>query len=231
MLIQFGPGIADARGSIGGNTFSRNRFGAYMRARTTPVNPQSSRQNLIRAAISALAGQWSQVLTQAQRDAWEVYAASITRSNKLGQQIKLTGFNMFVRSNSIRLQNLDDVVVAGPTTLTLPGADPTYAVEVDEANQELSITFDEDLSWNQIDDGFMYVYMSHPKNTGVNFVGGPFRLAGALDGNTATPLTSPQILPAPFPVAENQVIVCRARIAEADGRLSDTFQSQSAVVA
>lgn len=231
MLVQYGGGILDASGSVGGQTHARNRFGPYIRARTTPVNPQSPRQNLIRAAISALAGQWSQILTQLQRDAWEVYASNITRSNKLGMQIKLTGFNMFIRSNSVRLQNLDGVVVAGPATLTLPGADPTFAVEVDETNQQLSVTFDPDLSWNQIDDGFMYVYMSQPKNTGVNFVGGPFRLAGALDGSTATPLTSPQVIAAPFPVAEDQVIVCRARIAEADGRLSDTFQSQSSVVA
>lgn len=231
MLVQYGGGIQDARGSIGGQTHSRNRFGNYVRARTTPVNPKSSRQNLIRAAISSLAQQWSNILDQAQRDLWEVYADSITRTNKLGQQIKLTGFNHFIRSNSIRLQSADSVILPGPTVLTLPGADPVFEVEVDETNQEISVTFDETLAWNQEDNGFMYVFMSQPKQVGINFIGGPFRLAGALDGATGTPLTSPQVLAVPFPVAENQVIVCRARISELDGRLSDTFQFQSSVIA
>jgi len=231
MLVQYGGGILDARGSIGGQTASRNRFGNYIRARITPVNPQSSRQNLVRASISALAAQWSGTLTQLQRDAWEVYADSITRQNKLGAQIKLTGFNHFVRSNAPRLQNVDSVIVAGPTTLTLPGADPVFACEVDETGQEISVTFDPLLAWNIIDDGFMYVYMSEPKNVGTNFIGGPFRLAGAIDGDTASPPTSPQILSVPFPVAEGQALVCRARISEVDGRLSDLFQHSSAVVA
>jgi len=230
-LVQYGGGVLDARGSVGGQVHSRNRYGNYIRARTTPVNPQSSRQNLIRAAISALAAAWSGTLTQLQRDAWEVYADAITRQNALGQQIKLTGFNHFVRSNAPRLQNVDAVVAAGPTTLTLPGADPIFACEVDEAGQEISVTFDPLLAWNIIDDGFMYVYMSSPKVAGTNFIGGPFRLAGAIDGDTASPPTSPQILSVPFPVAEGQALVCKARISEVDGRLSDPFQHSSAVVA
>lgn len=230
-LVQYGGGILDARGSIGGQVHSRNRNGNYIRARTTPVNPQSGRQNTIRAAIGSLAQQWSTVLTALQRAAWEVYADSITRTNKLGAQIKLTGFNHFIRCNSIRLQAADSVIVAGPTTLSLPPQDPVFECEVDEAGQEISVTFDDTLGWASIDDGEMYVSMSSPKSAGVSFVGGPFRVAGALDGDTASPLTSPQVLAVPFPVAESQVIVCQARISEADGRLSDLFRHQSAVVA
>ena len=230
-LVQYGGGILDARGSIGGQVHSRNRYGSYIRARTTPVNPQSTRQNKIRSVIQALSQRWSNTLTQAQRDAWEVYAAAITRANKLGAQIKLTGFNMFVRSNAPRGQSDDGIVDAGPTTLTLPTSDPIFACEVDETAQQISVTFDPLLAWNIIDDGFMYISMSIPKATGTNFIGGPFRLAGAIDGDTASPPTSPQLLSVPFPVAEGQAVVCKARISEVDGRLSDFFQHKSAVVA
>lgn len=230
-LVQYGGGILDARGSIGGQVHSKNRFGSYIRARTTPVNPRSSRQNAVRAAIANLAQYWSGTLTQLQRDAWEVYAAAITRTNKLGAQIKLTGFNMFIRSNAARVQCGGAVVAAGPTTLTLPGADITFACEVDEAGQEISVTFDAAASWNIIDEGFLSVFMSIPKAVGTNFIGGPFRFADSIDGDTASPPTSPQVLPVPFPVAEGQALVCRARIMEADGRLSDLFQHASAVVA
>jgi len=230
-LVQYGGGVLDTRGSIGGQVHSRNRYGNYIRARTTPVNPQSSRQNKIRACIQSLAQYWSSTLLQAERDAWEVYADAIVRQNKLGGQIKLTGFNHFIRSNSIRLQSDDSVIEPGPTLLTLPGADPIFVCEVDETGQEISVTFDPLLAWNIIDDGEMYVFMSEPKAVGTNFIGGPWRLAGAIDGDTASPPTSPQILSVPYPVAEGQAVVCRARISEADGRLSDYFQHASAVVA
>lgn len=230
-LVQFGGGVLDMRGSIGGQVFSRNRFGNYIRSRITPVNPQSSRQNKIRNVIQSLAQYWSNTLTQAERDEWEVYAAAIVRVNKLGAQIKLTGFNHFIRSNSIRSQLDESIIESGPVVLTLPPSDPIFECEVDETNQEISVTFDPLLAWNIIDDGMMTIAMSIPKATGTNFIGGPFRVAGFIAGNTASPPTSPQTFTAPFPVAEDQVLVCRARISEADGRLSDPFQHGSSVIA
>lgn len=228
-LVQYGGGVLDARGSIGGQVHSRNRFGNYIRARTTPVNPQSSRQNKVRASVGSLAQRWSNVLTQAQRNAWEVYAAAITRTNKLGAQILLTGFNHFIRSNTPLEQSDLTVVDAGPTTLTLPPTDPEMVATVDETNQQISVAFDDALDWIDQDDGHMLVFMSAPKATGTNFIGGPFRLAGVIDGDSTTPPTTPQLLSVPFPVAENQEVVVRARIAEEDGRLSDLFRSQGSV--
>lgn len=231
MKVLYGGGVLAASGSIGGQTASHNRFGNYLRARTTPVNPQSERQNVMRAVTQVLAPAWSGVLTQAQRDAWEVYAANIVRTGSLGVQMKLPGFNMFMRSNSIRLQNLDTRIDDGPTTLILPPGDPQMVGTVDEAGQQISVAFDDTLDWVNQDEGHMYVYMSQPKAAGVNFINGPFRLAGAIDGDGTTAPTSPTVLTVPFPVAELQKIVVRARISEEDGRLSDYFRTQSAVTA
>ena len=230
-LVRLGGGVHDIRGSIGGTVFSKNASGNYIRSRITPVNPNTARQNAIRVAVQSLAPQWSGVLSPAERAGWAVYAANIVRTNKLGGVINLSGYNHFIRGNSIRVQNGDPVVTAFPTDLTLPPGDPLFAVEVDATNQQLSVTFDPALAWSITDDGFMYIYMSLPKAAGVNFIGGPFRLAGAIDGDTASPPTSPQIIPAPFTVAEGQQIACRARISEPDSRLSDYFLSRSAVVA
>lgn len=231
MLVQYGGGILDARGSIGGQTASRNRFGNYLRARITPVNPRSSRQSVIRASIQNLSQRWSTVLTQLERDAWEVYAAAIVRQNKLGAQIKLTGFNMFIRSNSIRSQSADTVIDVGPTTLTLPPGDPLMIGTISTATQQISVAFDDTLNWLDQDEGRMYVFMSIPKSAGVAFVGGPFRLAGSIQGDSTTPPTSPELIGVPFPVATGQIVVVRARISEEDGRLSDLFRSQSSVAA
>ncbi len=230
-LVQYGGGVLDMRGSIGGQVHARNRFGSYIRARTTPVNPQSSRQNKIRVIIQFLAQFWSNTLTQLQRDGWEVYAAAITRSNALGSQIKLTGFNHFIRSNSAYIQAGETVVAAPPTTLTLPTGDPLFVCTVDEAAQQISVVFDDTLAWNTQDGGLLIVSMSIPKATGNNFIGGPMRLASAIVGIDPGGVASPQTMAVPFPVAEGQEIVCSARIAELDGRLSDPFRSQSSVAA
>ena len=230
-LVKYGGGILGMSGSIGGQTHSHNRYGSYIRARTTPVNPQSSRQNKIRAVIQFLAQYWSNTVTQAQRDAWEVYAAAITTSNALGAQIKLTGFNHFIRSNSILLQQDLAIVAAGPTTLTLPEADPAFVCTVDEAAQEISVAYTAGLAWNDQDAGYMIVSMSIPKAAGTNFIGGPVRIADFLTGVNAAPPASPQAIAVPFPVAEGQAVMCSARIVEDDGRLSDPFLHKSAVTA
>jgi len=231
MLVQWGGGILDARGSIGGQTASRNRFGNYLRARITPVNPATDRQNDIRVAIQSLCTLWQETLTPAQRDAWEVYAASITRVNKLGAQIKLTGFNHFIRSNSVRVQNGIVAVAPGPVVLTLPPGDPVFACTVDETNQQISVVFDDTLAWCTQALGQMFVSMSLPHSQASNFVGGPFRVADTIDGIDPGGVASPQVLDCPFPVAEGQIVKCTARIGELDSRLSDPFLSQSSVVA
>lgn len=228
-LVQLGPAVLDIRGSIGGTVFSKNRFGHYMRSRTTPVNPQSDRQNTIRNIIQSVANTWSTVLTQAQRDAWEVYAAAISFVNKLGETVNLTGFNHYVRSNSAVLLVGDSAVAAGPTALSLPASDPTFAAAASEGTQLLSITFDDTLPWANEDDAHMLIYMSAPKNTGVQFIGGPYRYAGTIDGDAVTAPTSPSTIAVPFPVAEDQEIAVRARILRADGRLSEFFRDKISV--
>ncbi|GAH13494.1 unnamed protein product, partial [marine sediment metagenome] len=48
-LVKYGGGIVQMSGSIAGNTFARNRYGNYVRARTKPINPNSDRQVVVRA--------------------------------------------------------------------------------------------------------------------------------------------------------------------------------------
>lgn len=230
-LVQYGGGVLDMRGSIGGQVHSKNRSGSYIRARTTPVNPGTDRQSVVRAAVAALATRWSSVVTAAQRAGWEVYAANITRVNKLGAQIKLTGFNMFIRSNVPRVQTGSPNVDVAPVDLTLPGQDPAFACTIDEAGQEISVVFDDALPWCTQATGRFFVSMSLPHNDSVNFIGGPFRHADTIVGIDPGGAVSPAVIAVPFPVAEGQQVKCSARISEEDGRLSDPFFDQLAVVA
>lgn len=42
--IKFGMMMTDARGKLGGQVFSKNRSGSYVRTKVTPVNPQTTTQ-------------------------------------------------------------------------------------------------------------------------------------------------------------------------------------------
>ena len=219
--LEFG----DIRGSVGGRVYSRNRYGPYIRGRVKPVNPNTARQQAARLNFSDCAVQWSNVLTPVQRTAWNLYAASVSVTNRLGQQIFLSGFNMYLRSNSAILQVPGTKVSAGPTIFTLPGADAQFVPSISEATQLISVVFDDTRDWVDEDAGLLYIYMSQPRSPGRSFIGGPFRFAGAESGDSTTPPTSPFTVAVPFVVVENQRVIVEARIGREDGRLSDLFLS------
>lgn len=212
-----------ASGSLNGTVFSHNRFGMYVRQRSTPVNPSTQRQQDVRAVFTSLVADWSEVLTQAQRDAWNLFGNSVEVLNKVGDPVNLTGLNHFVRSNSVLLQCGLPQVDDGPTTFSLPSVDPTLVATASEATQLLSIAFDDALEWLDEDDAGLAVLMASPKGVGVNFLGGPMRYAGVLLGDSSTPLTTPQTMAVPFVVTEDQKTQVQCRIARADGRVSAPF--------
>ncbi|GAI36760.1 unnamed protein product, partial [marine sediment metagenome] len=127
LLVKYGGGILDMRGSIGGQTHARNRFGSYIRARTSPVNPKSSRQVGARIMMMYLAEQWRESpMDNAKREAWATYAAGVDWRNKVDQVVHLTGFNMFIRSNAALIRAGGTLVTDGPPDIGLPPGDPDF---------------------------------------------------------------------------------------------------------
>jgi len=81
MLSQVGTVI---RGSVGGVTYFANQFHAIlMRARVSPVNPQTMLQSRVRAAFTTAALLWFQQIQQV-RDEWNFYAQSLTYQGPTG---------------------------------------------------------------------------------------------------------------------------------------------------
>ena len=206
-------------GSIGGTVFSRNRFGAYIRARSVPVNPNTARQVVARNAARSISIAWQTVLTQAQRDAWNVYAANVSWTNKLGDTVNLTGLNHYLRSNSLRVQNGIARVDAAPVIFTLATAELALAVTASEATQDLTIDGDAGAAWVGEADAWQFYSMGLPQNGGIAFFGGPYRSVTAIPG--AGPPPFPATPAAVFPFAEGQRLWVRSRIARGDGRLSE----------
>jgi hypothetical protein len=211
-------------GSAGGSTWSRNRFGAYVRSRSMPVNPNTDLQVAARNRVRALTIAWQNTLTPAQRDGWNLYAANVPWKNHLGQDSFLTGLNHYVRSNTARLQAGLVRLDAAPVIFNLASAEQSLGCTASELTQLLSLSFDDTAPWTSEDGAFQQLQMGMPQNAGISFFGGPWRAMTPILGNAGAPPASPVAPAATFPFAANQRIWVRTRIGRADGRLSEFAQ-------
>jgi hypothetical protein len=228
-LITHGIGIADLSGSIGGTTFARNRYGAYARARVKPKNPKSVRQLLIRAGMGSMKSLWS-ALTQPQRQAWDTYGDNVTMINRLGNAVKLSGWNHFVRVNQARVGAGIATNVTAPTLYSLAETDPSIVASADASEQLLSTAFNNALPWAIEAGGYLIVSMSKPQDPGITYYGGPWRYIGKIAGGVVPPI-SPAGLAVYTTVTTGQRVWARYRILRADNRLSEPFHYTGLCVA
>ena len=98
-------------GSIGGHTYSHNKGGQYIRRRSIPVNPTSTRQTLSRSRLATASAAWG-ALTPDQRASWNTYAEVHPVTDALGSSIQLSGQQAYV-ALSARCQAMG---VASPPT-------------------------------------------------------------------------------------------------------------------
>lgn len=165
--------IAAASGSVGGTTFSHNRSGMYMRSRAIPVNPNSTRQQAIRGAMSSLVTYWLATLTAAQRAAWKNYADNTPFTNPLGDSFNLTGQQAFLRANIQRVRGSAAIVASGPTVYdTGQPVTNLASVVVSGGN----ITFNYTVGGAGTDDtGYKLIQIGSALNASRNFFKGPWQ--------------------------------------------------------
>jgi hypothetical protein len=211
-------------GSAGGSVYSHNRFGQYIRTRSIPVNPATDRQVAARNRVQNLTIAWGNTLTQAQRDAWEEYAANVPWQNALGDTAYLTGLNHYLRSNAAKLQAGLARVDDAPTIFNLAQAELALVCNGSNPPTEIEVEFDDTQDWASEDLAAQIVSMGIPKNPSIAFFNGPWRFATALLGNSTTPITSPQTVTTPWTYSVGQRVWVRTRILRADGRLSEFAQ-------
>ena len=225
-MIFTSPIISVGSGSVAGLTFSHNKGGNYIRARTIPTDPNTPEQQAIKSIVGNLAGLWNSQLTSAQRSDWNTYAANVPLLNSLGQSRTVSGIAMYIRSNTARLQSSLARKDAAPTVFTLGDfTNPSFGF--DATNDEVDVTFDAVDAWANEDDAAMLVYASRPQNDTIDFFKGPYRFAGRIDGDAITPPTSPAAITAPFTAVAGQRIFERIVVVRADGRVSLDFRGQS----
>lgn len=212
-------------GSIGNVVHSRNPHGPYTRARTTPANPQTSRQTRVRRALETASDLWRDTLTAAQRRSWDDYAGRVTLLDRLGNHRHLDGRQMFIRCNSGRTRVFMGVVLDAPAgsslgTFTQPAYNDLAGAGF------ISVSFDVNQPWVGEDNSWLIIYVSDEHTTNTNFFAGPYRFAGAIRGNSVAPPTSPANIGDPWLPQTFGRRWGRARVAFEDGRLSGPVQTR-----
>lgn len=230
--MKFKPVLgSELSGSIGGIVASHNAGGAYFRNRVIPTNPGTAFQTAIRSFVGQLTSLWLNTLTPAERAAWDLYAANVPLLDALGEPINVSGLNMYVRSNTPRLQAALPRQDTAPGTFNLGDFTPAGMTNATTAGQTFDITFEVTDDWVGENDAAMLVYGSRPQNPSINYFKGPYRYADAVLGDAITPPTSPATMATPFAFVLGQVVHTRVQVSRADGRLSLSQRLFSTAVA
>lgn len=132
-IVKFGSLVVGVRGSIGGVTFSEALGGPYARSWGRSTNPRSRLQQRGRSHFGGLGAAW-QALTPTERGDWDSLAAADPEPtfNSLGEPVTLSGWAYFVRCNTRRLQNSQELMPLAPT-----GAEAVQPLEPTVTNFEV----------------------------------------------------------------------------------------------
>lgn len=223
--------MTTASGKVNGLVASRNRGGNYFRGLTIPTNPNTPAQVAARMALATWSSGWTDLLTTAQRSAWNDYAATLTYTNALGDPIQISGQNAFISANTVLSQVGGAAVADAPA----PSAAPSFAIDgVTVTASTGAIAFNikaaPDNAWAYSDDNFLAVYASRDCSPGKTFFGGPFRYADSIEGDTTTPPVGAASVTSPFTHVVGAKVFLRLRVVDVFGRLSPVEITKGNVV-
>lgn len=160
-----------------------------------------------------------------------MYGQNVAMKNKLGEVIFLTGFNHYIRSNTLLKLRGETLVDDGPAIFELPEKDPTIIMEPEVHEQKTKMTFDADMDWVSEDNAWFFILEGLPQNPQRNFFGGPYLGIKDKHGEETSPITSPEWFTNLHFLSEGQKVWYQLRIQRADGRISEPFYTSAIVVA
>lgn len=228
MKMKWGALVVDGRGKIGGQVASKNRSGAYLRTKVTPVNPRSASQIAVRNRLSGLSQGW-RGLSAAQRSAWNGAVGDYAKTNIFGDLVNPTGFSLYNRLNNNLLR-------IGEAALTTPPAPSSIddivigALSAAAAAGTVSLAY----TAGATGDAEIEVYATPPMSAGVSFVKSEYRLIGSFTSDTASPFDAAAAYVAKFGAitsSAGQKIFFQTKAINNTTGQSGVPQSTSAIVA
>lgn len=182
MKIKWGALVVDGRAKIGGQVASKNRAGAYMRNKVTPVNPQAAAQTVVRNRLTTFAQGW-RALTDVQRAAWNAAVSNFAKTDIFGDLKNPSGFNLYIRLNA-NIASIGGDPISTPPNPQSVGQFSNLVLTYVSGTDALSLAFDVTAG---VDTGYK-VLATPPLSPGVNFVKSEFRQITQGDTDPVSPL-------------------------------------------
>lgn len=179
--MKFGAIVVDGRGKIGGHVASKNRSGAYLRTKVTPVNPKSLGQTAIRSRLSTVSSAW-RALTQAQIIAWNAAVANFSNTDIFGDIKNPSGINLYQKLNNNLLRVGATMISSPPLPIAVPSLVTFTAAQVHAGATTLTFTATPTVAGFQLE-----LRATKPVSNGVSFVKSEYRLFTQLAPATASP--------------------------------------------
>lgn len=226
-LIQFGPAVANASGSIGGTVFSHNRGGSYMRTRVVPVKVENPFTIVVRDAMSQCSRLWAG-LSNEQREAWREFSTASPSINRLGMSKTLSGHVAFNRINT-RLIQQGAAVIDLPPLVGPPDPLSTFSAAIDASDATAVLTFTPTPIGANV---ALWVWAAPVPSAGVSYVANKWRLVHKSAANAATGIDIASDLEARFgTIQSGQVFFLRAQTIGTTTGLVSGYASTIAVAA
>lgn len=172
--------VADARGKIAGAVASRNRYAGYFRAKTSPVNPQTTYQSDARNQFTGLTQAW-RGLTAAQQASWNAAVVDFEKSNVFGDKVKLTGAQLYIRLNGNILNVGGSVITTPPAPGSVTAID-SIIVDPDVSDATIVNTISPVSPATQLYE----VFATPPVSAGKRFIKNQLRLIGTINNAAGT---------------------------------------------
>lgn len=172
MKMKFGAIVVDGSGKIGGQVASKNKSGNYLRTKVTPINRKTDAQMAVRSQLSYLSKAWAG-LSEANRGSFNGAVGAYQKTNIFGDLKSPSGFNLFVKLNSVALA----VGTALLTTCPAPastGSVGAFTIVADNSSNTLVATLP-DLD---LETGDLKIEATPAYSAGKSFIESEYRTIG-----------------------------------------------------
>lgn len=182
MKMKWGALVVDGRGKIGGQVASKNRGGAYLRTKVTPVNRNSEAQIEARTRLTTTTQSW-RGLTADQRNSFNNAVNDFTSKDIFGDVKIKSGFSLFVQLNNNIVRNGGTAINTAPAPVAVEPV-TTLTVTMASGTPSLSIAF----APTPIPaDHAMEIWATNGLSAGVSFVKSEYRLIKSVAAAQTTP--------------------------------------------
>lgn len=181
--IKLSAVVSEMRGKLNGSVFSKNRGGAYLRTKVTPVNPQTISQGNVRARLTTFSQAWRS-LTAAQITAWNNAVSNFTGTDIFGDIKTPSGINLYNKLN-LNLAAAGQSPINNPPLPVGVGYFSELTVSAQASIDELLADF---TALGASAGQTIIVQATKGVSPGKNFVKSEYRQITTLAGTTASPV-------------------------------------------